>query len=191
MARTAGFAPVGELASEFEAEALAEVLRGQGFLAVVHSQGGLAGQLCAWVVSVPFEDGQRALQAIIGSRAAGFSQALARCPECQYSLEGLEGSLRCPECACDLESARLLVRTFGAVVLPETRQRTVVRAYLVIGVLMIAIWIAVLFSAFGFGEWADDIAMWSVVAGAAFVCVVAMVVRRRSQQVRRARSQEQ
>lgn len=128
---------IAKFPTQFEAEAVAEVVRAEGIDAAVFGGGGaFAGGLGVfgqWSIMVPLADVERARRAIIEARdIEGQEPVIHACPGCGYSLDGLEGGMRCPECGHDIDVAREDAKVRGLV--SVGRSTTPAWAWKVLGV---------------------------------------------------------
>jgi hypothetical protein len=111
---------IAKFPTQFEAEAVAEVVRAEGIDAAVFGDGGaFAGGLGVfgqWSVMVPSAEVDRARRTILEARGVeGREPVVHVCPGCGYSLDGLEGGKRCPECGHDIDVAREDAKVRGLV----------------------------------------------------------------------------
>jgi hypothetical protein len=102
---------ITDAATEFKAEALADVIRRAGIDAFVLAPDMFkTGGFGRWRVMVGIDGAARACEAIIQNRQTTGSAEVAACPVCGYALAGLERQPRCPECGEDLAAARAVAK---------------------------------------------------------------------------------
>lgn len=128
---------ITDAATEFEAEALADVIRRAGIDAFVLAPDMFkTGGFDRWRVMVGRDRATRACEAIIQNRQEG-SGEVAACPVCGYALAGLEQQPRCPECGEDLAAARAVAQVRGARIagVQEATRRQETRVFLAVGMI--------------------------------------------------------
>lgn len=188
MSESQGPIEIAEAPTQFEAEAIAEVVRAEGIEAAVYGGGAMPGVAERWVVMVSRAEASRARMAIVESRVGTVPLAvLEECPWCGYSLVGITSTERCPECGTGLDLTQVASRTRGII----KSERTPALSH---GAAVVWLWVGVglcaiigLVGYIPLRGWLPTSTMWSSFLLGLTVFVIALVVRRKARQARRQR----